>query len=380
MKRIIILCDGTWNTMSGRHTTHVAELKDQFPDRDANGVRQVCAYFEGVGTSSGKGGLFKGLDKLAGGAFGLGLNQKILLAYNWLAGEYTPGDEIFILGFSRGAYTARSLGGLIRASGLPTSATRHRIPEAFKRYRSEDAETEPKTEASHAFRWGYSPEVFTGEEERKWRIDNDHPVGTELTITYMGIWDTVGALGVPGVISSLLGHAIRNYRFHDANLSRSVRAGRHAIAVDEVRPFYEPAIWKNLHHLNTGRTGTPYRQAWFAGDHGMVGGSGPSQGLSAYTLDWILTGAIKAGLEVDPGFLAMNRARRGFGDKLSDKGGRLFKRARKVNQHAREVSLNTVHRLAFGGADGTSYDPKTLRPLKSGLAPHLPDQRDPNVP
>jgi len=380
LRRLAIFCDGTWNKPENAEQTHVERLSAEIPSIGADGVAQVPQYFEGVGSGRGTTWLARTLDQVGGGAFGWGLTAKIEKAYRWLAEHYRPGDEIYIFGFSRGAYTARSLGGLIRASGIPTAKNVDRIPDALKRYRDRDPVTEPKTDQSAEFRWGFAPHVHTGEEERQWRIRNGHPEGAPLSIAYLGIWDTVGSLGVPGVLGAIAKPFNARYLFHDAALSRSVRAGRHAISTDERRLFYPPTIWQNLDILNGGDPNGPYRQEWFPGDHGMVGGSGANKQLSEYAMDWVLDGAEAAGLEIRAGFRAEVKAGRLFGGPLSNKRRRLFGRARRVGKHSRDVSGCSLHRLAFGDERGRDYDPQTLQPLKTLLAPRLPGARDPDFP
>jgi hypothetical protein len=172
-----------------------------------------------------------------------------------------------------------------------------RIPEALDRYRSRRASTHPDHERSFAWRLGFAPEVVTSPAEAAWREANGHPPGHPLTIAYVGVWDTVGALGVPAHLS-LLARAFNGpHRFHDTVLSRSVMAARHAVAVDERRRTFEPALWDNVAALNEGATGEdrPYRQEWFPGTHGSVGGGGDITGLSNAAAMWIAEGAMAAG-------------------------------------------------------------------------------------
>ncbi|PWJ19395.1 T6SS phospholipase effector Tle1-like catalytic domain-containing protein [Jannaschia seohaensis] len=114
----------------------------------------------------------------------------------------------------------------------------------------------------------------------------------------MGVWDTVGALGVPGHFTAAPLFN-RHFMFHDTDLSEMVRAARHAVSVDERRKSFRPTLWTNLDALNDAREGRPYRQAWFAGDHGSVGGGGEITALSSIALRWVLEGAAAAGLEFD---------------------------------------------------------------------------------
>jgi uncharacterized protein (DUF2235 family) len=126
-----------------------------------------------------------------------------------------------------------------------------------------------------------------------------------LKITYLGVWDTVGAMGVPSFlgISKLFN---RKYTFHDFQLSSSVASARHAIAIDERRATFPDAPWSNLDELNARQPDgavRPYQQLWFPGDHGSVGGGGDITGLSDDALRWVVEGAALQGLFLPPSFI-----------------------------------------------------------------------------
>ena len=297
MKRIAIFCDGTWNRSDAKHPTNVVTLALAARLRDAAGNVQQVIYQPGVGTGRGSTGIARWLDRTAGGAFGLGLNLNLEEAYRALVFAWEPGDEIYLFGFSRGAFTARSLAGFLRSAGLPPRSQVARIPEALDRYRSRLKSTHPDHEKSFAWRLGYAPGVVTGEAEEIWRAANGHPPGHRLTIAYMGVWDTVGALGVPAHLSILARAFNGPHRFHDTTLSRSVLSARHAVAVDERRLTFAPALWDNVTALNEGAEGEArrYRQEWFPGTHGSVGGGGEITGLSNAAAVWIAEGAVAAG-------------------------------------------------------------------------------------
>ena len=297
MKRIAIFCDGTWNRSDAAHPTNVVTLALAARLRDDAGHVQQVVYQPGVGTGRGSTGVARWLDRTAGGAFGLGLNLNLEEAYRALVFAWEPGDEIYLFGFSRGAFTARSLAGFIRSAGLPARTQVARIPEALDRYRSRRASTHPDHEKSFAWRLDYAPGVVTGEAEERWRAANGHPPGHRLTIAYLGVWDTVGALGVPAHLSTLAGLFNGPHQFHDTALSRSVLSARHAVAVDERRRTFAPALWDNVAALNDGAVGAArrYRQEWFPGTHGSVGGGGDITGLSGAAAVWIAEGAMDAG-------------------------------------------------------------------------------------
>jgi uncharacterized protein (DUF2235 family) len=216
-----------------------------------------------------------------------------------------------VFGFSRGAYTARSLAGLIRSTGIIGRDALDRMPEAVARYRSRQEDTHPNRDASHAFRADISPRVVTSRAEAEWRAARGLPEAPRLRIAFLGVWDTVGALGVPADLLGLRRLTARHYRFHDAELSSLVRSARHAVALDERRRTFEPTLWQNVPELNAEADDggpPPYRQIWFAGEHGAVGGGGDLRDLSSIALAWMVEGAQSAGLAFDPEQLDALRA------------------------------------------------------------------------
>ncbi|SEQ65974.1 DUF2235 domain-containing protein [Thalassovita taeanensis] len=301
MKRIVFFCDGTWNRLDAGRPTHAVRLAQAVTPSAVDGRTQVVFYQQGVGTGRGSNMVARLTDRFLGGAFGWGLDDNIIDAYRHLVFCYEPGDEIFIFGFSRGAYTARSLAGLIRSAGIPPRDRIARINEAIAQYRARGPDTHPDSKASKRFRADFAPITATSQQDFDWRLAQGMDDTRLLTLAYLGVWDTVGALGLPsflGVLAKLINH---KYTFHDAALSRSVRSARHAVAIDERRRLYPPTLWDNLDTLNDGATDPepPYRQLWFPGNHGIVGGSGTVPQLSAGTADWIAEGARMAGLEFD---------------------------------------------------------------------------------
>jgi uncharacterized protein (DUF2235 family) len=227
-------------------------------------------------------------------------------AYRLILFSYQPGDQIYIFGFSRGAYTARSLAGMIRNCGIIERTHAERLAEALALYRLRDVPGKPDDEGSLAFRADYAPAVVTGDEEVAWRRGNrsdaDWAGCVDLRVQYVGVWDTVGSLGIPVQLSPT-GLLNRRHKFHDTALSSRVLAARHAVAIDERRRNFEPALWINVGTLNgEGGSGPEarYQQRWFPGVHGAVGGGGFDSRLSSAALLWILEGADRQGLYVDP--------------------------------------------------------------------------------
>lgn len=380
MRRIAVFCDGTWNSPTIAQHTHVYQLSQAAAASTGQG--QITLYQPGVGATLEKAGFFSNiLNKYGGGAFGWGLNEKIKAAYAELAREYKPGDEIMIFGFSRGAYTARSLGGMIRKCGFPDQVTPATVNAAFRLYKKSGKRNAPDEPHILAKRKKLSPRFATSQKDLEYRGGNADLV----CISYMGIWDTVGALGLPvalfGPVAKLWNH---RHQFHDTDLSSLVKSARHAVAIDELRSMYEVTPWSNLDHerdengaaigtgLNRGDTSPerPFQQLWFVGDHSMVGGTGALRGLTAITLAWIAEGAQKAGLALrdDPPWLDA-------APEPLQKG---------AEQHDRELirmlapSLLRSRKLLYGDVDISptareriegiaGYRPETLRPIFSNL-------------
>lgn len=311
MKRIVILCDGTWNEPSSETPTNVVRIAQLMEPADSAEVVQVPIYVAGVGTGEGVTHFSRILDRYLGGAFGWGLYKNVVDAYRHLVFAYQPGDHIHIFGFSRGAFTARSLAGLIRATGIIPRDRLHLLPRAVKRYRDKSSKTtHPSTDESHRHRLEMSPDVVTSDEEQAWRREHGHRPGELLKIEFLGVWDSVGALGVPQAVPFVPKFWRKRYEFHDAALSSIVSSARHAVALDERRSTFEPTQWDNLDDLNeeAGKANDPdppYQELFFVGDHGSVGGGGDITKLSAITLKWIIEGAEKAGLSFEEDRVAL---------------------------------------------------------------------------
>lgn len=298
MKRIVIACDGTWNRLDARYPTNVAKLARAVLPVAPDGTAQIVCHLDGVGTGRGTGRLAQASDRILGGLLGEGLMETLEAAYRFLVFAYAPGDDIQLFGFSRGAFTARSLAGLIRNCGIPERARAAAIPEALALYRRRSRRTCPDSPAALAFRAEHASHVTTSAREAGWRSGQGLPAGMPLRIGYLGVWDTVGALGVPGHLR-LAGRLNRGLAFHDTTLSGLVRAARHAVAIDERRRTFPPTLWDNLDAMNGGGEG-PYAQRWFPGDHGSVGGGGSVTALSDVALLWVADGGAGRGLALDP--------------------------------------------------------------------------------
>lgn len=371
MRRLAIFCDGTWNKLSAPNPTNVVIGSRSVLSLAPDGTQQITYYNEGVGTTYV---IHEGLESAFAGAFGRGLFDKIADAYRFLMFNYTAGDEIYIFGFSRGAFTARSLAGMIRKCGILRKEHVGDIGRAFTFYKN--ADIRPDRPEAIDFRRQYS-----GDQQR----DSSNPNQIPSAIKYVGVWDTVGALGIPSYLrlADLLGTS-RRYRFHDHDLSSTVEYARHALALDEDRKAFKDTRWKNLDKLNAlpGRTGH-YDQKWFPGDHGSVGGGGDVRGLSNAALIWIMEGAEQAGLALDQSVLDGYRAARDFLAPLRNvsaspglwarlKDAVLFpKEPRTGPELADDLSESTRQRLTYEtkSEDWQKYRPASIDPLLRQMFP-----------
>ena len=266
MTRLVALSDGTWNTLQMKDRgqpvqTNVAKMRDAVADLAPGGVEQKVFYDAGVGT---EGTLW---ERLAGGAFGAGLGKNVQDVYRPLARHHREGDEIFLFGFSRGAYTVRRVAGMIRKTGLLLPEHEDRIPEAYALYEKRGTPDDPD---AVAFRRRYARDV---------------------RIRFLGVWDTVGCYGIPGVLRSL---TAKRQEFHDTGLSRIVDEACHAVAVDERRRAYVATMWDER-----STKGRKVEQRWFVGAHSNVGGGYVDRRLSDEPLLWMLEKARAAGLALD---------------------------------------------------------------------------------
>jgi uncharacterized protein (DUF2235 family) len=265
MKRIVVCCDGTWNNDDLQtNDTNVAILaRSIHASQQTGGVLQVVLYLRGVGTTGLK------LETLIEGATGIGVDENIRSAYQFIAQNYIPGDEIYLFGFSRGAFTARSLAGLITACGILLRQSLSALPDAWIYYRS------PKP---------HSPQTFA----------EQYKIKTHVTpqITFLGVWDTVGSLGIP---SSLLADSNKQkFAFHDTSPSPLVKRGVQALAIDEHRHDFTPTFW-----TGTEPQDSSIEQVWFAGAHADVGGGYKTRSLADIPLVWMAKQAQATGLALD---------------------------------------------------------------------------------
>ena len=383
-KRIVILCDGTWNRTDTKDPTNVVKTAQAMLPFDPEGVPQIPIYVRGVGSAEHSNGLSRFVDRTLGGALGWGLMQNMVEAYRQLVFLYEPGDEVYIFGFSRGAYTARTLTGLIRSSGIVSRDNLDLVPKAVARYRKRGDDTLiPSSDDSHAFRAKeLKSKVATSTGELHWRTKTRVTQVPLFQVQFLGVWDTVGALGVPARFEILSKIFNRKYLFHDTKLSSMVLSARHAVAIDEHRAAFLPTVWGNIEKLNTDTklSDRPFREEYFAGDHGSVGGGGDIVGLSNIALTWILEGAQARGLAFDTGRLdalktesdPINTSLTNFSEKRTGIGN-LITRIGPINRPG-PADVQDVHRSAKLRWCDTSvrdlperYKPKTLQNVENDL-------------
>lgn len=268
-KKIIFCADGTWNTPHGPsalpNDTNVRKLYVLLNDDDS----QLKYYDSGVGTDGSP------FEHFFGGTMGEGLFQKVQDGYALLSYVWDPGDEIYIFGFSRGAYTARSLAGMIARFGVPTKNLDNRmVNRVFDVYRISDEAQKKAAKVPLIDEYGL----------------------TDVDVRMVGVWDTVGALGIPGHLFNYFDQA--KYGFLDTQLSQCVKSAYHAIAIDERRSSFVPTLWTNPDG-SARDNDAQLQQVWFPGAHCDVGGSYFESELSNITLRWMIDCARTCGLAFD---------------------------------------------------------------------------------
>jgi type VI secretion system (T6SS) phospholipase Tle1-like effector len=296
MKRIILLLDGTWNDADrGPSDTNIVRLREiiakclesrpslnqgqlitpastadqlsisagTYWSSSGDQPSEHLVYYErGVGT----GGF---LDLFFGGAFGIGLSQNIRRAYRFLSQNYESGDQVFVFGFSRGSYTARSLVGYTNAAGLlyRNFCTVENESLAWSHYRANPS-------------------------DRVWRVAKSLSswCHRDFQVSCVGVFDTVGALGVP--VPTFWRENRDLFEFHDVGLTNGHTQHLHALAIDEHRLNFEPTLWRRP---KFGAASPNAEQVWFAGAHSDVGGGNVDEehgrhtaGLDDLTLDWMI--------------------------------------------------------------------------------------------
>ncbi len=330
-RNVAFFADGTWEDPTGKSDVW------QLYQAAQTGGTQCTTYDTGLGADC------SWIARWFGGAFGAGLFQKIKDGYAAVARAWEPDDRVFLVGYSRGAFTARSLGGMIAACGLPTrnQADPKCVDMAFEAYRNTLLR----------------PMLLNA-------LDEDYAMDRETGIEMIGVWDTVGSLGIP----ALIGHidAVQ-YGFLDTSLSPKVRMAAQALAIDERRMQFPPTLWSS-----TAVPGQTLEQVWFAGTHGDVGGGyGPQANgasLEHITLRWMAGHAREHGLELKPEMIPMTDTAL---DALADEHPTLTGLYR-LTPHTRNIVADSAVAASVAArcaAATTRYAPTNLHLTGCELAP-----------
>ena len=262
-KNIVLFSDGTGQEGGRGHDTNVHKLFNMIEDRTG---RQISFYDRGLGA---------GWRKVTGNVSGMGISKNILECYQFIFEHFSADDEIFLFGFSRGATTVRSLSGFLHLFGILPKSRPELIKRAYQIYKIRKWEKRERLARE-----------FVNRHHNMW-----------CKVKFLGVWDTVAALGLPiktldVVIDQIPGF---RHRFHDLRLSKSVVHARHALAIDDERLVFHPTLWDE--EIAEDQT---MKQVWFAGMHTDVGGGYPEQGLSDIALAWMLSEAVEYGLLIYP--------------------------------------------------------------------------------
>jgi uncharacterized protein (DUF2235 family) len=318
-RRLALFLDGTWNTVND--DTNVWRMKSLC----AVNAEQICYYSPGVGTSFG--------DRVIGGMFGYGLDDEVIDAYQWLMENYELGDHIFIFGFSRGAFTARSLSGFISKCGLLKPGAPMSLRQLYERYR--------KGNTVHTIRELANLADGALSFEEKWLKEYSMAV----PIWLQGVWDTVGALGVP--FGNLPTISRSRYAFLETDLRINNDRAFHALAIDEHRLAFAPTLWtrsvKDDAQAYPPRPLDQVEQRWFVGAHADVGGGYDNGLLAQIPLKWLMQKAelhgliFKAGVTIDG-----DEGKAVVHDSFADMAGGIYRVLKLGRPHYRAIGAEPV--------------------------------------
>ncbi len=268
-KNIVLCSDGTGNRGGKGRGTNVWRLFQALDRTPAS--NQVAFYDDGVGTEDFK------FARALGGAFGYGLSRNIRELYTFLVRNYETGDRIYLFGFSRGAFTVRSLAGLINRCGVVDRTGQNdkwiddRVKEAYRHYRRARRKANYPAAGNFKSKFGVA----------------DSKCSRDVPIKFVGVWDTVDAVGLPfDELTEALDKVFR-VKFHDRGPPNNVEYAYHALSIDDERHTFHPVMWENPQRVGSTPTKVP-EQVWFAGVHSNVGGGYPKDGLALISLDWMM--------------------------------------------------------------------------------------------
>lgn len=282
MKRIVICSDGTWNKPGNIDNGFVVRSNVQkifqVVAKSDQHIKQIKHYDNGVASVG------SAIARAVDGAIGVGLGNNIVNAYKFIVWNYEPGDELYLFGFSRGAYTVRSLAGLIRRCGILKNQDLRLIQAAYNFYRDRSQESRAGEKRSENF-----------------IAQNSYP---DPQIKFLGVWDTVGALGIPHTKFRMWNK--KKYKFHDLTLSSIIKHAYQAMAIDEHRGLFDVNLWRQSRRAFENNIHQFVEQRWFAGVHSEVGGGYHEEQLSDLPLLWMIHKAQHAGLYIDMGLAITN--------------------------------------------------------------------------
>ena len=288
-KRLVLFYDGTNNTPKDR--TNVWRTHELLAAHDARGVPQIKKYIKGVGTNTGQ--------IVRGSIFGKGVIDRICEGYEWLVENYDKGAEIYVFGFSRGAFSARSLVQMIASCGLLRQATlsEFSVSDMFARY---EAISKGKAHAIWRLRYYKKdlPSGWTPNAVDQLLLDNSKV--RVVKVRMAGLWDTVGAMGKDAVKNH--GAQTQKSAAHNVRPTRAQQYGYHAVAIDEHRPMFDVTLWRTFveegkEESTLKRYAKYYEQRWFVGAHSDVGGGYNDDRLPDLSLAWMQSKASALGLE-----------------------------------------------------------------------------------
>lgn len=337
-KNIILCSDGTGNRGGKGNGTNVWRIYNYIDinchQDNSSPQKQISYYEDGVGTEDFK------LFKLIGGAFGWGLSRNIQELYDFLIKNYEEGDRIYLFGFSRGAFTVRSLAGLIERCGIPENKDDPLHPEkraqnsrelqkkvntAYRIYKNTHKRKRfsmlrnrfkmmdslfnvlPRIYGSRS----YNDTIESYESEAaKFKAENSIK---NIDIHFIGVWDTVSAIGMPFDFLRWLLDWVFNINFHSHQIGPSVKYGYHCLSIDDERHTFHPQLWDE-----TNKTNAKVEQVWFSGVHSNVGGGYPKPGMAHEPLYWMMNKAQECGLVFKKGAIEAVRDAADVSDKMYD--------------------------------------------------------------
>ncbi len=352
-KNIILCSDGTRNKGGVGHPTNVWKLFNSIDlqsYKHSDAVEQVAFYDDGVGTDRLK------FLKIIGGAFGWGLTRNVKELYIHLVKNFEAGDHIYLFGFSRGAFTIRTLAGLIHSCGLidkqhflinGEAELQGMVDQAFESYRKQGYQDKffdhlrslwrlvwalikrlpaPKAPIeADLFKKTYGvvcePKLYR-DVYQNLKFDDDRLKSRKVVpIRFIGVWDTVDAVGLPlKELADCWNAKVYHFKFPDKELGPAVNKACHVLSIDDERKTFHPTIFdeSDEKEISANSDGARIEQVWFPGVHSNVGGGYPKQGLASVSLDWMVGKARQHGLAFELCALKAIRCERNIHDKLYD--------------------------------------------------------------